>query len=250
MESTEDYYEILQVHHLAEPEVIEVAYKKLAQKYHPDLNKSTIALEKMKKINIAHDVLSDHAKRRAYDIDRQQSAKTSSGSLPEKPKPTVDPHHIEFINARPGEVKKASFTIFNTGGQYSKINISNPNTWLRVTSWRSLSTTDELPLKVNIEAQGKDWNKHYSDAIYISLDKIQANVNVSMKTRLRFEIKNHNWHDVDFDNLKAWVKNRKNELDTGQILKGKTFRYRLNKITRKYQIRLRRDYSHGTYESA
>lgn len=250
MEPVDDYYEILQVHYLAEPEVIEVAYKKLAQKYHPDLNKSIGAIDVMKKINVAHDILSDPVKRRDYDTNRQQYTKTSPNSPAGQPKPTVDPYHIEFKNVRPGEVKRASFTVFNTGGQYSIINVSNPNTWLRVTAWHSLSTTDELPLKVHIEAQGKDWDKHYSDVISISLDKVKANVNVVLKTRLRFEIKDHSWHNVDFDNLKAWVKKRKDELDTGQVLKGKTFRYRLNTITRKYQVRLRRDYSHGTYESA
>jgi curved DNA-binding protein CbpA len=250
MESIEDYYEILQVHYLAEPEVIEAAYKKLAQKYHPDINKTAVAVEKMKKINVAHDIVSDPVKRRVYDNSRQQYAKTSPNSPSGQPKPTVDPYHIEFNNVRPGEVKRASFTMFNTGGQYSQINISNPNTWLRVTAWHSLSTTDELPLKVNIEAQGKDWNKRYSDVICISLDNVKASVNVVLKTRLRLEIKDHSWHDVDFDNLKAWVKKRKDELDTGPVLKGKTFRYRLNIITRKYQVRLRRDYPHGTYESA
>ena len=34
-----DYYEILQVHPLAEQEVIAAAYRRLAMKYHPDRNK-------------------------------------------------------------------------------------------------------------------------------------------------------------------------------------------------------------------
>ncbi|MCX5799662.1 MAG: DnaJ domain-containing protein, partial [Proteobacteria bacterium] len=54
MKPFEDYYEILQVHHLAEPEVIQAAYRKLAQKYHPDIDKSPAAVERMKKINIAY----------------------------------------------------------------------------------------------------------------------------------------------------------------------------------------------------
>ena len=46
----EDYYEILQIHHSAEPEIIKAAYGKLAQKYHPDINKDPAAGERMKKI--------------------------------------------------------------------------------------------------------------------------------------------------------------------------------------------------------
>lgn len=40
MYTSEDYYRILQVHYLAEPEIIESAYKRLAKKYHPDVNKN------------------------------------------------------------------------------------------------------------------------------------------------------------------------------------------------------------------
>ncbi|NLA86709.1 MAG: J domain-containing protein, partial [Clostridiales bacterium] len=62
-----DYYAILQVHFLAEQEVIESAYKRLAKKYHPDVNRSAGADARMKKINEAYETLSDTGKRRAYD---------------------------------------------------------------------------------------------------------------------------------------------------------------------------------------
>jgi len=68
----EDYYEILQVSPSAEPEVIEGAYKKLANKYHPDVDKSPSATERMKKINVAHDILSNPDKRREYDKEWQK----------------------------------------------------------------------------------------------------------------------------------------------------------------------------------
>lgn len=63
----EDYYRILQVHHLAEAEVIESAYKRLAKKYHPDVNKSENSVEMMQKINKAYEVLSSAAERQQYD---------------------------------------------------------------------------------------------------------------------------------------------------------------------------------------
>lgn len=247
MESIEDYYEILQVHYLAEPEVIEAAYKKLAQKYHPDINKTAAAVEKMKKINVAHDVLCDPVKRGDYDSSCQQKTAGPDKSI-SPPKPVIDPDHIEFKDVKPSTGTRASFTVFNTGGQYSKININNPDSWLRVVAWHSLSSTDELPLKVDIEAIGKDWNKRYSDVICVSLDNIQAKVNVVLSTRMRLEIQDHGWHDIEFDNLKVWVKKRKDILDNGETLRGKTFRYRLNKGTGKYQIRLRRDYPRAVYD--
>jgi len=65
-----DYYGILQVHPKAEKEVIDAAYRKLAAKYHPDVSKAPDAIEKMKQINAAYEVLSDPVKRAAYDAAR------------------------------------------------------------------------------------------------------------------------------------------------------------------------------------
>lgn len=65
----EDYYRILQVHYLAEPEVIESAYKRLAKKYHPDINKDDSSAEMMQKINQAYEVLSDSLKRQQYNME-------------------------------------------------------------------------------------------------------------------------------------------------------------------------------------
>ena len=65
-----DYYAILQVDPLAEKEIIEAAYRRLAVKYHPDLDHSPGATERMKLINAAYQVLSNSEKRRAYDLSR------------------------------------------------------------------------------------------------------------------------------------------------------------------------------------
>jgi GGDEF domain-containing protein len=62
-----DLYRIIQVDHLAEPEVIEGAYKRLSKKYHPDTNKNVGAEARMKLINQAYGVLSDSRQRAAYD---------------------------------------------------------------------------------------------------------------------------------------------------------------------------------------
>ncbi|MDI6712461.1 MAG: DnaJ domain-containing protein [Anaerosomatales bacterium] len=63
-----DYYRILQVARDAEPEVIEKAYKVLARKRHPDASSGDrSAHEAMVELNEAYAVLSDPAKRAAYD---------------------------------------------------------------------------------------------------------------------------------------------------------------------------------------
>lgn len=47
----------------------------------------------------------------------------------------------------------------------------------------------------------------------------------------------HNWHDISYDDLADWVKKQK-RLDSGEVLKGKSFRYKLNLNSGKYQVRL------------
>jgi curved DNA-binding protein len=65
---TKNYYKILDVAKDATPDEIKAAYRKLARRYHPDLNPSDVnAKKKFQAINVANEVLSNPQKRKIYD---------------------------------------------------------------------------------------------------------------------------------------------------------------------------------------
>ncbi len=64
---TKDYYGALGIKKTATADEIRKAFRKLARKYHPDVNPDKKAEEKFKEISEANDVLSDEKKRKIYD---------------------------------------------------------------------------------------------------------------------------------------------------------------------------------------
>jgi len=87
-----DYYELLGVPRKASVKDIRAAFRKLARKYHPDLNPGDKAAEeKFKQIQEAYDVLSDSKKRQMYDQYGFYNENLPPGGYPGGQESTSDP---------------------------------------------------------------------------------------------------------------------------------------------------------------
>ncbi len=84
MEDAEDamnrrtFYDTLQIRPDAEPEVIDVVYRRLCRKYHPDVNHDLESEQRIRTLNEAYAVLGDPDRRKAYDRALEETRTTSS----------------------------------------------------------------------------------------------------------------------------------------------------------------------------
>ena len=128
-----DYYQILGLNKSASKEDIKKAYRKLARKYHPDVNpEDKAAGEKFREINEAHEVLSDPEKRKKYDqFGSKWQQYEQSGGKPEdfnwrqwQSQPgssytyhTVTPEEFEELFGGAGGYSDFFETLFGQAGQ-------------------------------------------------------------------------------------------------------------------------------------
>ena len=76
-----NFYEILEVEKNVTKEELKKSYKKLAKKYHPDLNPGDeVAEARFKEISYAYEVLSDDEKRQVYDVYGEEGLKGNMGA--------------------------------------------------------------------------------------------------------------------------------------------------------------------------
>lgn len=116
MATYQDYYATLGVGKSASQEEIQRAYRKLARKYHPDINKESSAEEKFKQINEAYEVLSDPEKRAKYD----QFGSGWDDQFANQGYQSGDNVRFHFSNADPGQFSDFFQNLFGGGWSFGE----------------------------------------------------------------------------------------------------------------------------------
>src|SRR6266849_51536 len=120
MPKTKDYYDVLGVPRTATQKDISAAFRKLARKYHPDLNAGDKESEaRFKELSEAHEVLSDTKKRKLYDEFGEnwasaQAAGVQPGAGPRGP--GAGPR-VEYRTVTPEDMED----LFGEGGGFGDI---------------------------------------------------------------------------------------------------------------------------------
>ncbi|MFI5200185.1 MAG: DnaJ domain-containing protein [Candidatus Limnocylindrales bacterium] len=143
MSDPADLYKLLQVDSEADLDVIQAAYRRLAQKFHPDVAGGTENAERMVAINAAWEVLQDPARRSAYDLQRataQAGGSSSQASPPGDPGQTpagagprpsspLPPRRPAGAGMPPPEPVNSNWTSgrSNVGGGYDEQSMRRPD---------------------------------------------------------------------------------------------------------------------------
>ena len=227
MKELPDLYRILQVDPSAEADVIYAVYRRLARKYHPDVNPSADANRQMQEINMAYEVLGNPERRleydrrhrlpgaRYHDASRKRSRTTRPGRSrtrwyaaeegSARPRLVASPEMLEIGSLPRGGQQQVSFKVEMTHGRKIRGRVLSNQSWIRITSQKDLHDLSETIVELIIDtSQLRDGVRHYGSVSIESLAYGGLTVPVSVyvqeepKPQLRVEPK-----FVQFDLVKA-----------------------------------------------
>lgn len=121
-----DYYQILGVSSDADGKAIKTAYRKLAQKYHPDMNQDKGAEDKFKEISEAYQVLKNETRRAEFDELRKYGSQSKSGFTP--PPGWQPKQESGFQGSSDADFSDFFNSIFGSRQGFSESNFREPQT--------------------------------------------------------------------------------------------------------------------------
>ncbi|MSP11541.1 MAG: hypothetical protein EXR62_01155 [Chloroflexi bacterium] len=163
----QEWYRILQVDPAAEPEVVEAAYRRLARKYHPDVNPALDASDRMKYINLAWEILRDPARRQAYDRQREKveySWEPPPPPRPARPKPEpilhVSPGILDFGELDRGDSRTMEVHLVNVGDGKLRGSILRLDRWVVLSAARIRDNRATLQITIHTKSLAKGREYH------------------------------------------------------------------------------------------
>lgn len=189
MATDRDYYDVLGVSRKASTDEIRRAYRSLARKFHPDMNKAEDAAAKFNEVQQAYDVLSDDEKRRAYDQFGHAgigSAGAARGSASDGRGGTT----YTWTNAgggfNPDDLSSVFDQFFGAGRSSSGQTRARPRPHEPATKGENLRRTLELSFMTAVMGGSEQLRVHDADGNVEVVDvTIPAGVDDGAKLRLR-----------------------------------------------------------------
>jgi curved DNA-binding protein len=135
-----DYYKALGISKTATQKEVQAAYRKLARKLHPDVNKKPDAEESFKAINEAYEVLKDPEKRERYDTFGANWREGQRYSPP----PGSENIHFDFGDGNAGQFSDFFEDLFGRGRAQSRFNQERPG-------WAMRGADQETDIELTLE---------------------------------------------------------------------------------------------------
>jgi hypothetical protein len=193
MKDLPDLYRILQVDPGADPDVIDAVYRRLARKYHPDVNPSADANRQMQDINMAYETLGDPDRRAEYDRrnhlwsekQRRPAAPTYRESYvpirprrtrrytdetPPRPSLVAMPEVLDFGSLPRGSRRTVSLRVGVTQGRTIRGRVVSNQPWISINTPNALSNLGEATVEVTVDTSGlRDGVTHFGSVSIESL---------------------------------------------------------------------------------